>query len=151
MLVQQYLIDILAGLIQIVHGGAPKDLPHRHACCGALDKWIDSAHPVMLVEALTSLLTVRERPKWLSRACSGLLSRVTLRPGGVQAVLSLMLDQEKAHAPVTAHAVKLLCSIPKQCGDRQYIQAMAPQLTALLQAARHNIRPEVCQSVQCCA
>eukprot|EP00658_Telonema_sp_P-2_P045132 TRINITY_DN3304_c0_g1_i2.p1 TRINITY_DN3304_c0_g1~~TRINITY_DN3304_c0_g1_i2.p1 ORF type:complete len:580 (-),score=186.51 TRINITY_DN3304_c0_g1_i2:100-1839(-) len=147
LVISQYLTDVMAGLLQLVYV-PDKRLPPAswlERAVQQLDTLLGAAHPLVLVEALTSLLTVKGRPQWLASACSGLLSKVTMRPGGVQAVLSLMLDQEKAHAPVTAHAVRLLCKVPKQCTPTEYVKALSPQLSALLQNANqaHTIRKEV--------
>ena len=141
----RYLPDIIAALLQLTQREKDDSGPWLEHSRKLLEGLLMTAHPLVLMEAFTALLTVRGRPPWLAKRCSTLLSTVTLRPGGVQAVLSLMLDQEKAHAPVTAQAVKLLSTVPKQCTVKEYIGKLAPQLTALLQCTVHNVRKEVCR------
>nr|CAB3266808.1 transport and Golgi organization protein 6 homolog [Phallusia mammillata] len=140
----QYLLDILAGVLQLCYSpqcSKMLDDLERKSCLSLLThiltRW------AKLVESVKSLITLQgfqssKSPVWLQRACGMLLSKCLLLPGGVVATINgviMSLDTELSDSKKSQIISKILSTPPKAgIGVNDYCSKTCNQLVLYLQS-----------------
>ena len=147
LLTARYLPLELHSLLRAVHapagegsfGGLEATEAAQQVCwCEArLEELIAGESPLALIEALISLLRQLGAPPWLRAASASLLTRCVLRPEGVRSLVVALCAHRSTEADLgTAqlHAVRLLSSVPSTMSAAAYVEALAEQIWAVLDA-----------------
>ncbi|KAJ1981327.1 hypothetical protein H4R35_000763 [Dimargaris xerosporica] len=147
MLFTRYLLDLYASLCQLTHLTCQQpEMASTLAIQSApllqgLDTIIQRADPFRSLNCLTQLLRPHGTtvpPPWLRLMCSQYLSKVVLRPGGVEVFITFMLDTEGELTTGRLESIaRLILSVPRQytTSPDQYYRQISTQMWELFQVA----------------
>ncbi|KAJ1985065.1 hypothetical protein H4R34_000242 [Dimargaris verticillata] len=147
MLFTRYLLDLYASLCQLIHMTFQQpEVASTLAIQPAsllkeLGTLIQRADPFRSLNSLTVLLQPHGTtvpPPWFRRLCSQYLSKVVLRPGGVEVFIEFMLDTQGELTTGRLESIaRLILSVPRRyiASPDQYYRQVGIQLWELFQIA----------------
>ncbi|KAG2393978.1 hypothetical protein C9374_003742 [Naegleria lovaniensis] len=163
LVLQNYLTDIYSALFQILYlcNNLKKAIEQKQHCPSSvianlsqqfgieesdrlycselLYKLLTQTHESMVVHCLVTLLSQSTLPQWLKNRCTIWLSKTILRPKGVFAIISVMLDNvPESNLRHYEKIVDLIIAIPKEMNAQDYFKIICPQIIKLFRLRGKN-------------
>nr|CAG4712874.1 unnamed protein product [Naegleria fowleri] len=165
LVLQNYLTDIYSALFQILYlcNNLKKTLEQKQKencpssviahlsqqfgidesdrlyCSELLYKLLTQTHESMVVYCLVTLLSQPTLPQWLKNRCTIWLSKTILRPKGVFAIISVMLDNvPESNFRHYEKIVDLIVAVPKDTNAQDYFKIICPQIIKLFRLRGKN-------------